>query len=184
MRRALASVLLAAVATWGCASPSADEKRAFLEAGRVVKLGQPPPTHAELRKEVGLFFENDLLLTFDKARAREAKGSSAAKIAFGAGAATVVAGATAGSLKDDGGAQAAVIGAGAAVMAGAALYYFGPFKSLHECQEFLSLKGAQLRQFEARNVGDSSDPVPAKTWREYVDLVTEVQTHESCLKVR
>jgi hypothetical protein len=66
----------------------------------------------------------------------------------------------------------------------AGIEYFGPVNSLRECQEFLSLKGAQMRQWEARNVGDSAKPVPEKTWREYVTLVTEIQLHESCLKVR
>lgn len=147
-----------------------------------MKLAQPPPTNAELRKEIDLFLESDLLLTFDKAKAKEAKGSSLWKIVGGAGAAAVLVGATAGSL--EGGAQAAVIGAGALAMAASAIGYFGPVKNLHECQEFLTFKGAQLKQWEARYVGDSAEPVSAKTWREYVNLVSEIQLHENCLAVR
>jgi hypothetical protein len=184
VRRVLALLLSTSIGAWGCASGSSAEKRAFLEAGRNVKLEQPPPSHAELRKEIDLFLESDLLLTFDKAKAREASQSSTLKIVFGGGVGTVLLGATAGSLKDNGGAQAAVIGAGAAAMAISAIAYFGPVRNLHECQEFLSLKGAQLRQWEARNVGDSAQPVPEKTWRDYVNLVSEIQLHENCLVVR
>ncbi len=184
MRRALALILLVTSGCWGCSSGAADEKRAFLEAGRTVKLSQPPPSHAELRRDLGLFLEDDLLLTFDKAKKRESSRASAARIVFGVGVGAVLLGATAGSLKDNGGAQAAVIGAGVAAMAGAAIAYFGPVRDLHECQEFLSAKGAQLRQWEARNLGDSPNPVPERAWREYVDLVSEIQLHPTCLKVR
>ncbi len=149
-----------------------------------MKLAKPPPSHAELRKDIDLFIENDLLLTFDKAKARESKRSSTSKIVGGAGLATIFVGATAGSLRDNGGAQAAVLGAGVAAMAFAAIEYFGPVANLHECQEFLTLKGSQLRQWEARYVGDSAQPVPEKTWRDYVDLVTEIQLHPNCLVVR
>lgn len=149
-----------------------------------MKLRQPPPTNAELRKEIDLFRESDLLLTFDKAKTREATQSSTLKIVFGLGAGAVLVGATAGSLKQNGGAEAAVIGAGAAAMAVSAIRYFGPVKSLHDCQEFLTFKGVQLEQWEARYVGDSSHPVPERTWREYVDLTTEIQLHDSCLPVR
>ncbi|MFI5181083.1 MAG: hypothetical protein ACHQPI_06815 [Thermoanaerobaculia bacterium] len=184
MLRALAVLLLASTGTWGCASGSSAEKRAFLEAGRTVKLAQQPPSHAELRRDIGLFLEDDLLLTFDKAKAREKTWTSTSRIIFGAGVGTVLVGATAGSLKDNGGAEAAVIGAGAAAIVGSTIVYFGPVKNLHECQEFLSRMGAQLRQWEARYVGDSAQPVPEKTWREYVDLVSEIQLHENCLVVR
>jgi hypothetical protein len=184
VRRALALLLATSIGAWGCASGSSAEKRAFLEAGRSVKLEQPPPTNAELRKEIDLFLESDLLLNFDKAKAREAKQTSTLRIVFGAGVGTVLLGATAGSLKENGGAQAAIIGVGAAAMAISAIAYFGPVRNLHECQEFLSFKGAQLRQWEARYVGDSAEPVPEKTWHEYVDLVSEIQLHPSCLPVR
>lgn len=187
MRRALALLLATSIGAWGCAlasSASSAEKRAFLEAGRNVKLAQPPPTNAELRKEIDLFFESDLLLTFDKAKAREAKQSSTLKIVFGAGVGTVLIGATAGSLKQSSGAEAAIIGAGAAAMAISAIGYFGPVKNLHECQEFLTFKGAQLRQWEARHLDDSSRPVRPETWRDFVNLVSEIQLHENCLVVR
>ena len=149
-----------------------------------MKRSQPPPTNAELRKEIDLFLESDLLFTFDKAKAREAKQSSTLKIVFGAGVGTVLVGATAGSLKENGGAQAAVIGAGAAAIVISAIGYFGPVKNLHECQEFLTFKGAQLKQWEARYVGDSAEAVSAKTWHEYVNLRTGIQLHETCLVVR
>ena len=184
MRGPLALLLGVLLGVTGCSSGKTAEKRAFFSAGREVKRKQPPPTHAELRKDVDLFLENDLLLTFDKARAREAKSSSLAKVVFVGGMATVVAGATAGGLKENAGAQAAVIGAGAAAMAWSAYRYFGPVKELRECQEFLAVRGAYLRQWEARSVGDAPVPVPEKTWLEYVDLVTEIQVHGSCLPVR
>ena len=184
MQRALALLLAAALGVAGCSSGNRAEKQAFFAAGREVKLKQSPPTNEELRKDVDLFLENDLLLTFDKAKVRERKEASTLRIVFVGGMAAVVVGATAGSLKGNGGAQAAVIGTGAAAMALAAVRYFGPVKDLHECQEFLSLKGAQLKGWEARNLNDSAEPVPANAWREYVDLVTEIQLHPTCLAVR
>ncbi len=184
MQRALALLLATSIGAWGCASGSSAEKRAFLEAGRNVKLEQPPPTNAELRKEIDLFLESDLLLTFDKAKAREAKQTSTLRIVFGAGVGTVLLGATAGSLKENSGAQATVIGVGAAAMAISAIAYFGPVRNLHECQEFLTFKGAQLRQWEARQLDDSSRPVRPETWRDYVNLVSEIQLHQNCLGVR
>jgi hypothetical protein len=184
VRRGLALLLAALLGAAGCSSGNVAEKQAFLAAGREVKLKQPPPTHAELRKDLDLFLENDLLLTFDKAKAKERSELSTARIVFVGGMAAVVVGATAGSLKDNGGAQAAVIGAGAAAMAWSAWRTFGPAKKLHECQEFLSLSGGRLRQWEARNVGDSTGPVSEATWREYVNLVAEIQQHPSCVPVR
>lgn len=184
MRRGVALLLAALLGAAGCSSGNLAEKQAFLAAGREVKRKQPPPTHEELRRDADLFLENDLLFTFDKAKAKERRELSTLRIAFVGGMAAVVVGATAGSLKDSGGAQAAVIGVGAAAMVWSAYRYFGPVKELHECQEFLSLSGGQLRQWEARNVGDSKAPVPEATWREYVDLVSTIQTHPGCLAVR
>ena len=180
----MAAALLAGAGSWGCASGPAGEKRAFLEAGRQVKLSQPPPTNAELRRDLDSFLENDLSLTFDEAKAKESRDGTTWKIVGGVGGATVLAGATAGSLKDDSAAQAAVIGGGVALMAVAAFEYFGPVAKLHECQEFLSLEGARLRSWGERNLNDSIEPVSAKTWREYVDLVSETQLHPNCLTVR
>ena len=184
MTRSLALLVAAALGAGGCSSGNPAEKQAFFAAGREVKLKQPPPTNEELRKDVDLFLENDLLLTFDKAKMKERGQLSTLRIVFVGGMAAVVVGATSGSLRDNGGAQAAIIGTGAAAMAWSAYRYFGPVKDLHECQEFLATKGAQLRQWEARSVGDSPGPVSPETWREYVDRVTEIQLHPSCLVVR
>jgi len=184
VRCGLALLVAAALGAGGCSSGDLAEKQAFFAAGREVKLRQPPPPGEELRKDVDLFLENDLLLTFDKAKMKERRQLSALRIVFVGGMAAVVVGATAGSLKDSGGAQAAVIGAGAAAMAWSLYRYFGPVKDLHECQEFLASKGAQLRQWEARSVGDSPGPVSPETWRAYVDRVSEIQLHPTCLPVR
>jgi hypothetical protein len=184
MRRGLALLLSAALASAACSSASLSEKRAFLEAGREVKLRQPPPEDAELKRDLDLFLEDDLLPTFDKAKARERKEISTLRIVFVGGLAAVVVGATAGSLKDSGGWQAAVIGTGAAAMGYAALRYFGPVKDLHECQVFLAEREAALRQWGVQHLGDSTRPVSAETWREYVNLVSETQLHPTCLTVR
>lgn len=184
MRRGLALLLLAALGASGCSSGVLAEKRAFLEAGREVKLQQPPPTDAELKRDLDLFLEDDLLPTFDKAKLRERKEASTLRIVFVSGMAVVMAGATVGGLKGNSGARAAVLGAGAAAMAVAALRYFGPVKDLHECQVYLSQREAALRQWEAEHLGDSSRPVSPETWRDYVSLVSQTQLHPSCLGVR
>jgi len=184
VRRGLALLVAAALGAGGCASGKLAEKQAFYAAGREVKLRQPPPPSEELQQDVDLFLEDDLLLTFDKAKMSERRQLSALRIVFVGGMAAVVVGATAGSLKENAGAQAAVIGAGAAAMAWSAYRYFGPVKDLRECQEFLTSKGAQLRQWEARNLDDSSRPVSPETWREYVNLVSDIQLHPTCLAVR
>lgn len=184
MLRVLALLLASAVATGGCASEKLAEKQAFLDAGREVKLRQPPPTDAELKRDLNLFLEDDLLLTFDKAKMRERKEISTLRIVFVGGMAAVVVGATAGSLKGNAGAQAAIIGTGAAAMAFAALRYFGPVKDLHECQVFLAQKEAGLRQWEARHLDDSARAVSPETWRDYVNLVSDIQLHPTCLLVR
>ena len=184
MRHGLALLLVATIGSAGCSSGKIAEKQAFLEAGREVKLRQPPPTDAELKRDLDLFLEDDLLLTFDKAKTRERKEISTLRIVFVGGMAAVVVGATAGSLKGSPGAQAAIIGTGAAAMGYAAVRYFGPVKDLHECQVFLSQREAALRQWEAEHLGDSARPVSRETWREYVDLVSEIQLHSTCLAVR
>ncbi|HSB37422.1 MAG TPA: hypothetical protein VLH41_11120 [Thermoanaerobaculia bacterium] len=184
MRRGLACLLAALLVMAGCTSGKIAERRAFLEAGREVRLRQPPPTETELKKDLDLFLEDDLLLTFDKAKSRERGETSTLRIVFVGGMAAVVVGATAGSLKDSGGWQAAVIGTGAAAMAYAALRYFGPVKDLHECQEYLARQEAALRQWEGQHVSESSRPVSPETWHEYVQMVSQIQLHQSCLVVR
>jgi hypothetical protein len=185
MRRGLAVILAAALGSAGCASGRTAEQKAFLEAGREVRLRrQTPPTEAELKKDLELFLEDDLLLTFDKAKSRERREISTLRIVFVGGLAAVVVGATAGTLKDNPGWQAAVIGTGAAAMAYAAYRYLGPVRNFHECQVFLSREEAALRQWGDRHLGDSARPVAPDTWREYVNAVTDVQLHETCLKVR
>lgn len=184
MRQGLALVLAAAVGSSGCASGKIAEKEAFLEAGRQVRLRQPPPTEAELKKELDLFLENDLAPTFDKAKSRERSEISTLRIVFVGGMAVVVLGATAGTLKDSPGWQAAVIGTGAAAMVYSALRYFGPVKDLHECQEFLVRQEAALRQWDARHPGESSQPVSPETWRDYVNTVSQIQLAPTCLALR
>ncbi len=188
MRRSRALAALAALAPVlagaGCASVTLAEKRAFFEAGREVQRKQPPPTQAELKRDLHLFLEDDLLFTFDKAQAREGREVSVLRIVFVSGMAIAVAGGTAGSLKDSPGAQTALIGAGVAAMAGSAIRYFGATKDLHECQEFLARKAAELRNWEQRKLSGPDGPVLPETWREYVDLVSETRLHERCLAVR
>jgi hypothetical protein len=177
---ALAAVLAGA----GCAPVTLAEKRAFFEAGRELQRKQPPPTEAELKRDLDLFLENDLLFTFDKAKAREAKEVSTLRIVFVGGMALAVVGGTAGSLKGNPGAQTALIGTGVAAMAGSAIRYFTTTKSLHECQEFLASKAGELHNWERRKLSGPDGPVLPETWREYVDLVSEIRLHESCLAVR
>jgi len=183
VRRSLAFLVAAALGAGGCSSGSLAEKQAFFAAGREVKLRQPPPPGAALRRDADLFLENDLLFTFEKAKTKERKALGAIRIVFVGGMAAVVVGATAGSLKENAGAQAAVLGAGAAAMAWSAYRYFGPVKDLHECQVFLAAREADLRRW-AETLDDSSRPVLAETWREYVDRVTEIRLHPTCLVVR
>jgi hypothetical protein len=184
MRRGLALLLAAVLGGAGCASSRSAEKQAFLQAGREVKLLRSAPTKAELKKDLDLFLEDELLLTFDKAKSSERSQISTLRIVFVGGMAAVVVGATAGTLKDSPGWQAAVIGTGAAAMAYSAYRYFGPVKDLHECQEFLARQEAALRRWEAEHLGDSSGQVSSQTWWDYVNMVTEIQLHPSCLKVR
>jgi len=184
VRGGLALLLSAALGSTSCSTGKVAEKRAFFEAGREVRLRQPPLTNAELKHDLDLFLENDLLLTFDKAKAREAKEVSALRIVFVGGMALGVVGATAGSLKGNSGARAALIGTGVAAMAGSAIRYFTTTKDLRECQEFLSRRGAGLRAWETRKLDGSDATVSAGTWREYVDLVGEIRLHATCLPVR
>ncbi len=184
MRRGLALLLAAVLGSAGCASGRIAERRAFLEAGREVKLLQSPPTKTELKKGLDRFIEDDLLMTFDKAKSSERSQIATLRIVFVGGMAAVVVGATAGTLKDNPGWQAAVLGTGAAAMAYSAYRYFGPVKDLHECQEFLARQEAALRQWEAEHLADSSGDVPPQTWWDYVNMVTEIQLHPNCLTVR
>lgn len=183
MRRGLALLVAAALGSGGCSSGELAKKQAFFAAGREVKLKQPPPPGVALRRDADLFLEGDVLFTFEKAKTKERKALSTLRIVFVGGMAAVVVGATAGSLKENGGAQATVIGAGAAAMAWSAYRYFGPVKGLRECQEFLAAREAGLRQW-AEALDDSSRPVSQETWREYVDRVSEIQLHPNCLVVR
>jgi len=184
VRGGLALLLSVVLGSAGCSTGKVAEKRAFFEAGHEVKLRQPPPTNAELKRDLDLFLENDLLFTFDKAKAREAKEVSALRIVFVGGMALGVVGATAGSLKGNSGARAALMGTGVAAMAGSAIRYFTATKDLGECQEFLSRRGAGLRAWGTQKLDGSDARVSAGTWREYADLVGETQLHDTCLVVR
>ncbi len=184
MRR-LRALLVAAALAAGCSSTKIAEKRAFYEAGHEVLLRQPPPTQAEMKRDLDLFLENDVFFTFDKAKARESKQVSTNRIVFVGGMALGVIGGTAGSLKGNTGAQAALVGTGVAAMGWAAWRYFGPTKALHECQEFLSREAEALRGFELSKLSGAEDePVPPEVFREYVDRVGAIRLHESCLVVR
>ncbi len=184
MRR-LGALLVAAALAAGCSSAAVAEKRAFYQAGHEVLMRQEPPTQAALRRDLDLFLENDLLFTFDKARARESRETSTLRIVFVGGMALGVIGGTAGSLKGNTGAQAALIGTGVAAMGYAAWRYFGPTKALHECQEFLSREAEALRGFEKSKLsGAEEERVPPEVFREYADRVGLIRLHESCLAVR
>jgi hypothetical protein len=179
----LTSALAVAVASSRCATTSEDSKKAFAEAGRQVRLKQPPPTNLELLEEVDRYIADDLAFTQEKARTREEKAGSAWKLVGIVGVGVAVAGLTSGSLS--GSSAAAVLGGvGAAAGALGLVEYYTQTGKMRGCQSYIAERAAFLRAWARRSLKDTDDPVSPEVWREWVDQTAEIEAYPKCFPVR
>ena len=184
MRRAT-PLLLSALLLGGCSSSTGAADRALVEAGRQRRLDQPPPTAAELRREVDSFLDNELPLLQTKADAALGKEARTWRIVFLGSSALGLLGATSGSISDsDGAAQAVVTGAGLVGMAAGGIAYAVRTPPLRECKAYLTAARQDVASFRSNGIPPGEGPVGAATWRAWVDRVAAVRSHESCARLR
>jgi hypothetical protein len=179
-RRGVAVAAALAVVLSGCASTSQGNKKAFAEAGRQVRLHQPPPTNRELLEEVDRYIADDLAFVQEKARTREEKESNLWKIVGAGGVGLGIAG-----LSVGGGSTAAILGGvGLAVALTSLAEYYVQTGKMRGCQRYLAERAAVLRGWARRRLTDTDDPVSPEVWREWVDQTAEIEAYPKCLPVR
>jgi hypothetical protein len=186
LRRRIAAALTTALFAQACASTGDVEKRAFLAAGHELQRQAPEPSFDELRNDLDLYLNDELMDLKDRAkRQQEKEGGLYRKAALIASGATILA-VSSGTLNDPGnrGLQYGLGAASAAVaLAGFGLYLVRTGE-LHECREFLDHGGEDLSAWGRLHLVPSKVKVPRALWLDYVDRVAALRGHDSCLRVR
>ena len=183
MKRLLAIAVVAALSA-GCASGGSGDA-ALVEAGRLRRLEQPPPTAAELRGEVTAFLDDEIPLMREKAkRALEGEKRLWRAIAIG-GAAVGVLAATSGSIADtSSGVQAGLTVVGLTAALGGWALHAVRTKDLGACIAFLDDSRRDLASWQASALPPAGGSVSPEVFRDWVNRVATVRGHESCQRAR
>ena len=184
MKRTAALLLLAACVVPACStSPGVD--RALVEAGRLRRHEQPPPTAAELRLEVGSVLETELPLL--RKRAAQALGREARRwraVSLG-GAALGVLAATSGSVASAGGSTKPVlVSLGAAGAIGGGVAFAVRSREPRACVAALDAAAEDLASFRERGIPPGDGVVAEAVWHAWVDRLAAVRGHPACAKLR
>jgi len=102
-------------------------------------------------------------------------GSAAAVLAF-----------TSGSLNNPGnrGLQYSLGGVSTAVALTGFAIYLARTGQMKDCREFLDRGGQDLSDWGRLHLVPSQGKVPRALWLDYVDRVSAIRAHESCLRIR
>ena len=186
MRRRIVGALIAALLAQACSSGRDIEKRAFLAAGLELQREAPEPSFDDLRFELDLYLNDELMDLKERAKRQEESELSLYRKIWLIGSGAAVLATTSGSLNDPGtrGLQYGLGGLSIAV----ALVGFGLYLvrtgEMKECREFLDRGGQDLAAWGRLHLVPSKEKVPRALWLDYVDRVAALRGHESCLRIR
>lgn len=184
MRRTCALLLLPLLLATACAT-GGDVDRALVEAGRQLRRGQPPPTAADLRLEIGSFLENELPLERKKAERALGRERKVWRATFVAGAALGVLAATSGSIaSSDDATKPVLTGLGIAGAVVGGVVYAVRTPELRACIAFLGSAAEDVDSFRRNAIPPGEGPVGVAVWHAWIDRVAAIRGHEACARVR
>ena len=186
MPRQVALILIAALLAQGCSGALKTEKRAFLAAGLALQREAPEPSFDELRTELDLYLNDELQELKDRAKRQEESELDLYRKIWLIGSGAAVLATTSGSLNNPGnrGVQYSLGGVSTAVaLTGFALYLVRTAE-MKDCREFLERGGQDLSDWGRLHLVPSQGKVPRALWLDYVDRVSAIRAHESCLRIR
>ncbi len=184
--RGIAALLITALLAQGCSSAQKAEKRAFLAAGLVLQREAPEPSFDELRTDLDLYLNDELQDEKDSAKRQEEKELSRYRKIYVIGSAAAVLAITSGTLNNPknrtlqyslGGVSTAIALVGFAM-------YLSRTGEMKDCREFLDRGGQDLSDWGRLHLVPSNGKVPRALWLDYVDRVSTIRAHESCLRIR
>ncbi len=183
MTRALSVALVLLLAS-GCASGGSSDA-ALVEAGRLRRLEQPPPSAAELRGEVAAFLDAEIPLMREKAkRSLDSEKRLWRGIAVG-GAALGVLAATSGSISDSSsGVQAGLTALGLTAALGGWALYAVRTKDLKACVSFLDESRRDIVTWQANALPPAGGSVSPEVYRDWVNRVAAIRGHDTCQRTR
>jgi hypothetical protein len=184
--RGIAALLIAALLLQGCSSALKAEKRAFLAAGLALQREAAEPSFDELRTELDLYLNDELQDLKDRAKRQEESELDLYRKIWLIGSGAAVLATTSGSLNNPNnrGIQYSLGGLSAVVALSGFALYLVRTGEMKDCREFLDRGGQDLSDWGRLHLVPSQGKVPRALWLDYVDRVSAIRAHESCLRIR
>jgi hypothetical protein len=170
----------------GCSSAQKAEKRAFLAAGLALQRETPEPSFDELRTELDLYLNDELQDLKDRTKRQEEKELNLYRKVYVIGSAAAVLAFTSGTLNNPNNRalQYTLGGVTSAIALGGFAMYLVRTGEMKDCREFLDRGGQDLSDWGRLHLVPSQGKVPRALWLDYVDRVSAIRAHESCLRIR